>query len=151
MSVSSAKKQKISRAMKWFMSWRRCGGSPFGVFLQQLDIEPVQAAGGPDVEGAFADLLDGGDAGQRQEEAEMVREVGIGAGDRLAGVRSSASNSSPSVARMNFAFALAVAGLAFSAARVFVTSPVRRRRYGCCWSEGRRPGRTCSIRPCAAA
>ena len=23
MSVSSAKKQKISRAMKWFMSWRR--------------------------------------------------------------------------------------------------------------------------------
>ena len=51
------------------------GRAPFGVVLQKLDIEPVQAAGGPDVEGAFADLLDGGDAGQRQEEAEMVREV----------------------------------------------------------------------------
>ena len=51
------------------------GRAPFGVVLQQLDIEPVQAAGRPDVEGAFADLLDGGDAGQRQEEAEMVREI----------------------------------------------------------------------------
>ena len=74
MSVSSAKKQKISRAMKWFMSCRRAGGSPFGVVLQQLDVEPVQAAGGPDVEGVFADLLDGRDAGQRQEEAEMIGE-----------------------------------------------------------------------------
>jgi hypothetical protein len=45
---------------------------------------PVQPAGGPYVEGAFADLLDGRDAGERQEEAEMVWEVGIGAGDRLA-------------------------------------------------------------------
>ena len=100
------------------------GRAPFGVVLQKLDIEPVQAAGRPDVEGAFADLLDGGDAGQRQEEAEMVREVG----DRRRrpsrrSSRSSASKSAPSVARMNFAFALAVAGLAFSAARVFVTSP----------------------------
>jgi hypothetical protein len=60
------------------------GGAPFGIVLQQLDIEPVQPAGGPDVEGAFADLLDGRDAGERQEEAEMVREVGIGAGDRVA-------------------------------------------------------------------
>ena len=45
---------------------------PSRVVLQQLDVEPVQAAGGPDVEGVFADLLDGGDAGQRQEEAEVV-------------------------------------------------------------------------------
>ena len=60
------------------------GRAPFGVVLQQLDVEPVQAAGGPDVEGVFADLLDGGDAGQRQEEAEMVGEVGVGAGDRFA-------------------------------------------------------------------
>ncbi len=60
------------------------GRAPFGVVLQKLDIEPVQAAGGPDVEGAFADLLDGRDAGERQEEAEMVREVLIGAGDGLA-------------------------------------------------------------------
>ena len=60
------------------------GGSPFGVVFQKLDIEPVQAAGGPDVEGAFADLLDGRDPGERQEEAEVVREIWIGAGDRLA-------------------------------------------------------------------
>ena len=60
------------------------GGSPFGVVFQKLDIEPVQAACRPDVERAFADLLDGGDPGQRQEEAEVVREVLIGAGDRLA-------------------------------------------------------------------
>ena len=61
------------------------GGSPFGVVFQKLDIEPVQAAGGPDVERAFADLLDGGDPGQRQEKAEVVREIVIGAGRRLAG------------------------------------------------------------------
>jgi hypothetical protein len=40
---------------------------------------------GADVEGALADLLDGGNARQRQEEAEVVREVGVVAGDRLAG------------------------------------------------------------------
>jgi hypothetical protein len=57
-------------------------GAPFGIVPQQLDIEPVQPAGGPDVEGVFGDLPDGGDARQRQEKAEMVREVGIGAGDR---------------------------------------------------------------------
>jgi hypothetical protein len=58
--------------------------SPFGIVLQQLDIELVEPAGGPDVEGAFADRLFGGDAGERQEKAEAIREVGIGAGDRLA-------------------------------------------------------------------
>ncbi len=84
MSVSSAKKQKISRAKKWFMSCRRAVGVPVGVFLQQLDVEPVEAAGGLDVEGVFADLLDGGDAGQRQKEAEVVVEVGVVAGDRFA-------------------------------------------------------------------
>jgi hypothetical protein len=60
------------------------GRAPFGVVLQQLDIEPVQPAGGPDVEGVLTDLFDGRDAGERQEEAEMVRKVCIGAGDRLA-------------------------------------------------------------------
>ena len=60
------------------------GGAPFGVVLQKLDVEPVQAAGRPDVEGVFGDLPDGGDASQRQEEAEMVGEVLVGAGDGLA-------------------------------------------------------------------
>ena len=44
-----------------------------------------------------------------------------------------------------------VAGLAFSATNVFVTSPGPQRRYGCCWSEGRRRGPTCSIRLCGGA
>jgi hypothetical protein len=76
MPVSSAKKQKISRAMKWFISSRRACGVPLWVVLQQLDIEPVQAAGGLDVEGVLADLLDRGDARQRQEEAKVIVEVG---------------------------------------------------------------------------
>ena len=56
-------------------------GSPFGVVLQQFDIEPIQAAGRLDIKGAFADLLDGGDASERQEEAKVVVEIRIGAGD----------------------------------------------------------------------
>ncbi len=48
------------------------GRVPVRVVLQQLDIEPVEPARRADVEGVLADLLDGGDAGQRQEEAEMV-------------------------------------------------------------------------------
>ena len=47
----------------------------------------------------------------------------IGAGDRLAARQVFGLEVSPSVARMNFALALAVAGLAFSASSVFVTSP----------------------------
>ena len=98
---------------------------PVRIVLQQLDIEPVEAARGLDVKSVFADLLDGGDAGQRQEEAEMVREVGVGAGDGLAITRFSASKLSPSVARMNLAFVPAVAGLA--AARRASPSLLRRR------------------------
>ena len=62
--------------------------------------------------------------GQRQEKAEMIGKVRVGAGDRLAASSGPRPRrSSPSVARMNCAFALAVAGLAFSAASVLVTSP----------------------------
>jgi hypothetical protein len=57
---------------------------PLGVLAQQLDIEAVQAAGRLDIERAFADLLDGGDAGERQEEAEVIGKLGVGAGDRAA-------------------------------------------------------------------
>jgi hypothetical protein len=38
----------------------------------------------PYVEGTVAELFDGRDPGKRQEEAEMIREVGVSAGDRLA-------------------------------------------------------------------
>ena len=51
------------------------------------------------------------------------KEVRIGAGDSLAGFQILSLEVHPSVARMNLALALAVAGLAFSAARVFVASP----------------------------
>ena len=50
-------------------------------------------------------------------------EILVGAGDGLAGRKSSASNPSPSVARMNLRLRPAVAGLSFNAASVFVTSP----------------------------
>ena len=60
------------------------GRAPCGVVLQKLDIEPVQAAGCPDVEGVLADLPDGGDAGKRQEEAEMVGKILVSAGNGFA-------------------------------------------------------------------
>ncbi len=61
--------------------------APFRVVFQQFDVQPVQAAGGPDVEGVFADLADGANARQRQEEAEVVGKVLEGTGDGLAAVQ----------------------------------------------------------------
>ncbi len=58
--------------------------APFRVVLQQFDVQAIQAAGGPDVEGVLADLADGADARQRQEEAEVIGKVFEGAGDCLA-------------------------------------------------------------------
>src|SRR6185437_16759337 len=60
------------------------GGSPFGVVFKKLDIEPIQAAGRPDVKSVLADLPDRGDTGEWQKEAKVVREVPIFTGDRLA-------------------------------------------------------------------
>jgi hypothetical protein len=57
---------------------------PVRVLFQQLDVETVEAAGGLDVKRILADLLDRGDARQRQEEAEVVVKVGVSAGDGLA-------------------------------------------------------------------
>jgi hypothetical protein len=59
-------------------------GIPVGVFFEEFDVEAVEAAGGLDVESVFADLLDGGNAGQGQEEAEVIVEVLVVTGDRLA-------------------------------------------------------------------
>jgi hypothetical protein len=58
--------------------------SPFGIVFQKLDIDSVQAARGPNVKRAFADLFDSCDPGERQKEAEVVREAFIGTGDGLA-------------------------------------------------------------------
>ena len=55
-------------------------GAPIEVVFQKLDIVAVHPACGADVERTFPNLLDGRDARQRQEEAEVVGEVGVGAG-----------------------------------------------------------------------
>ena len=57
------------------------GGTPCGIVLQQLDIEAVHAAGRSDVEGVLTDLLDGRDASQRQEEAEMIGKILVSTGN----------------------------------------------------------------------
>ena len=62
------------------------GAAPIGVVLDQFDVKPVEAAGRADVKGAFADLFDGGDTRERQEEAEVVGKIGVAAGDGFAGV-----------------------------------------------------------------
>ena len=59
--------------------------APFGVVLQELDIEPVEPSCRLDVEGAFADLFDSRDARKRQEKAEVIGEVGIVADDDFSG------------------------------------------------------------------
>jgi len=61
------------------------GTAPVWIVFEQFNVEPVEAAGGTDVEGAVADLLDGSDAGQRQEEAEVIGEIRVGTGDGFAG------------------------------------------------------------------
>ena len=58
--------------------------APFRVVFQQFDVQAVESAGGSDVESVFADLADGADARQRQEEAEVVGKVLEGTGDGLA-------------------------------------------------------------------
>ena len=121
--MSSAKKQKISRAMNWFSVVAPRLGRPVRVVLQQLDVELVEPPRRPDVDWVVLDLLDGGDARQRKEEAEVLRQIGIGAGERLAEIRSSASSVAPSVASMNLALAEPVFGLARSAASVAPTLP----------------------------
>lgn len=60
------------------------GGVPIPVDLEEFNVKSVEPAGGLDVKCALTNLLDRGDAGQWQKEAEMVVEVGIRACDRLA-------------------------------------------------------------------
>src|SRR6266403_3858043 len=57
---------------------------PVRIFPKQLDVELVQSASGANVEGALANLPDRRDAGERQEEAELIGEIGVAASDRLA-------------------------------------------------------------------
>ncbi|SFG49758.1 hypothetical protein SAMN05518801_13520 [Novosphingobium sp. CF614] len=61
------------------------GGAPIGIVFQQLDIKPIETAGCADVERTFPNLLDRGDACQRQEKPKMIRKAGIVAGNGFAG------------------------------------------------------------------
>jgi hypothetical protein len=84
--------------------------------------ESVQAAGRPDVDGAFTNLLDGRDTSKRQEETKMVGEVPVCAGDGVT-AREVFGLERVTVRRQNLALAFPVAGLALSAAKLFVTAP----------------------------
>ena len=54
---------------------------PIGIFAQQLHIELVQSPCGSHINRVVLNLLDGGDAGQRQEEPEVVWEIHKVCGD----------------------------------------------------------------------
>ncbi len=57
---------------------------PLRVFLQQFDVQAIEATGSLDIKGIFTDLLDRCDPRQQQEKPEVVVKVGILAGDGLA-------------------------------------------------------------------
>ncbi|MNO00410.1 hypothetical protein D3C81_2202920 [compost metagenome] len=48
------------------------GLGPVRVLVQQLDVQLVHPAGGAHIDGVVLDLLDGGDAGQRKQETEVI-------------------------------------------------------------------------------
>ena len=60
------------------------GRTPLGIVLEQLDIQPVEAAGGSNVKSVLSDLLDCRNTGEWQEKTEMVGEVLVGTGDGFA-------------------------------------------------------------------
>ena len=64
------------------MFYMRQGVNGIRIVLQQLDIGACWPPRRPNVERTFADLLDGGDTRQRQEETEMIGKLCIFAGDR---------------------------------------------------------------------
>jgi len=60
------------------------GRTPLGIVLEQLYIQPVEAAGGSNVKSVFSNLLDCRNTCERQEKTEMVGEVLVGTGDGFA-------------------------------------------------------------------
>ena len=67
-----------------FCAWLAFWAGPRARSSECRDQTAFPATGGLDVEGVFADLLDRGDAGERQKKAEVVGEISIGAGDGFA-------------------------------------------------------------------
>jgi len=58
--------------------------APIGIVFQQLDIKTIQATGCANIERAVTYLLDGGDAREGQEEAEMVGKIRVRTGNGFA-------------------------------------------------------------------
>jgi hypothetical protein len=83
------------------------GLAPFGVVLQQLDIELVEAAGRPDVEGVSLICLTVVMPASGRKKPKWSGKSLKAQATVSPLVRSSASKSAPSVARMNLAFRLA--------------------------------------------
>ena len=52
-------------------------------WVEQFDVEAVQSPSGLDVEGVLANLPDGGNASQWQEETEVIVKISVGADDRF--------------------------------------------------------------------
>ena len=95
----------------------------------------------------LTELLDGSDTCKRQEETEVIREIRVGAGDRLAGVQVLGLEVSAVGGKDKTGFRLRGGRLAFSVASVLVTSPGARAAMWIFWVEGRPRGRICSMRP----
>ena len=97
---------------------------PIRVFLQQLNIEAVEATRSPDIKGILTDLLDCCNACQRQEKPKVVMKVGIIASNSLT-IRQVFRLKTFAICGkgMNFALYRVVAGLSRKAVRVVVTSP----------------------------
>ena len=60
------------------------GSAPFRIVFQQLDIELIEPPGRLHIDWVVFDLLDRGNAGERQEEAEMLGKVRINRCDSVA-------------------------------------------------------------------
>ena len=58
--------------------------SPIRVLAQQLQVQLVQATRGAHIDRVVLDFLNGGNARQRQEKAEMVGKLRVGAGNGVA-------------------------------------------------------------------
>ena len=123
MSVSSAKKQKISRAMEVVHVGAVVGRAPFGVVFQEFNIKPVEAAGGADVKRVFGDLSYRRDSGQRQKEAEMVGEILVGAGDGFAAGEVLGFEMDAVGCQNELGFGFARRGAFLQCLKVFVTCP----------------------------
>jgi hypothetical protein len=100
------------------------GRTPFGIVLEQLDIQTVEAAGGSNVKSVFSDLLDCRNTGKRQENTKMVGEVLVGAGDSFAAAEVLSLEVRTVCRQDEFSFRFGGRGLSLRAVSAFASSPV---------------------------